>query len=213
MVLWSAVWGFFFSFLHQKRIDYVKHFLWTAGYFLGVAIITCIIFQSYILKIVQGFTIIPFIPLAIVIAASFILYFFLPKYFNEPEKYFEKYPNREYLKIEWRRLISKSTDILAQQIFIVLLVTFLNNIGLSLPEIIIVFFILFGALHIPLISKEWGAWPSWLFGAAVVLFSIIFPILILTVHYGFVYAYLIHWLFYVVTAIVWTTCESIGASL
>jgi hypothetical protein len=201
MTIWSVGWGFFFFFMHKKKIDYVSHFFWTAGYFLFVAIITCIIFWSYISKVIQGFVIAPFIVLGIVIMTTVILYICLPKYFQQPEEYFEKYPNREYLKIDWRRLVSKSTDILAQQVFIVLLITFLSDAGLLLHQVIIAFLILFGLLHIPLITQEHGAWPSWLFGGAVVTFSIIFPLLILNIHYGFVYTYIIHWLFYVFVAI------------
>lgn len=199
--MWSLAWGIFFFLLRSRGIDYGRHALWTAGYFLSVAIITSAVFWRYILKAAQGFTPTPFVILAIFMAVQFILYVLIPKYFPEPKGYFEKYPNREYLKMDRWRLVSKSMDLLAQQVFIVLLVTFLYESGLSFYQILIAFGILFGFLHIPLIVSERSAWPAWVFGGIVVVFSIIFPTLILKVHYGFVYNYMIHWAFYTVTAI------------
>jgi len=202
MIMCNAAFGIFFIFLHRSGVNYIDHFLWTASYFLFIAIITSLLFWSYIVTALHGFTATPFIVLWIFMLAQVILYIHLPRYLREPKEYFEKYPDRYYLKIDWKRLISKSMDIVAQQVFIVLLVTFLKDAGLSLPEIIFSFTFLFALLHIPLIASEWGAWPSWLFGGIVIVFSIIFPILILKVQYGFIYNIIIHWLFYTVTAVI-----------
>lgn len=195
-----AAFGGFRFFLHANGIGYIRHFLWTAGYFMLVAIITTLAFWDYIDRALQGFSTTPFIVLGIFIAVQAPIYIYLPRYFQEPTEYFETYPERCYLKIDWRRLVSKSMDILAQQVFIVLLIMFLRDAGLSLVQTIAAFAVLFGMLHVPLIASERGAWPSWLFAGIVAVFSIIFPILIIEVQYGFVYTYAIHWLFYMMMA-------------
>lgn len=200
-IIWGISWGVFFWFVYKKDVDYIKHFLLTATYFLCIAIFTSLIFRDHIARVLQNFTATPFIVLGLVIFAHIILYIYLPKYLREPKDYFKKYPKRQYLKIDQRRLVSKSMDILAQQIFVVLLVMFLQDAGLTLSQIIIAFAVIFGLVHTPLILVEWGAWPSWYFTIFSVLSAIIFPILILKVQYGFVYSYIVHWIFYTFTAI------------
>ena len=201
MAWWTTAWGFFFFFMFRRGIDYTRRFWWTALYFLAVAVITCAIFWNYIIVAVSGFTLMPLVILAAVIAGTSILYACLPQYFIEPTAYFQLYPDREYLRISLRRLVPKSMDILAQQIFVVLIVSFLKDAGLSLFPILSAFMVLFGLVHVPLLVSEWGRWPAWLFGGIAVVFSLVFPPLILYVHYGFVYTYLMHWLFYTVSAV------------
>ena len=187
--------------MHKKNADYIQHFLLTAIYFLCVAIFTSLIFRDHIVRAIQNFTATPFIVLGFVILAHIILYIYIPKYLREPKEYFEKYPKRQYLKIDKRRLVSKSLDILSQQIFVVLLVMFLQDASLSLHQIIIAFAIIFGLVHAPLIVVERGTWPSWYFTVFSILSAIIFPTLILKVQYGFVYSYIVHWVFYTFTAV------------
>ncbi|MEK7544778.1 MAG: hypothetical protein AAB551_01470 [Patescibacteria group bacterium] len=199
--IWIVSWGVFFWFMHKKNADYIQHFLLTAIYFLCVAIFTSLIFRDHIVRAIQNFTATPFIVLGFVILAHIILYIYIPKYLREPKEYFEKYPKRQYLKIDKRRLVSKSLDILSQQIFVVLLVMFLQDASLSLHQIIIAFAIIFGLVHAPLIVVERGTWPSWYFTVFSILSAIIFPTLILKVQYGFVYSYIVHWVFYTFTAV------------
>lgn len=199
--IWIVSWGIFFLLMHKKKLDYVKNFLLTGIYFLSVSSIISLVFKDYISRILQNFTITPLIILGATLIAHIILYIYIPQYLNEPKEYFEKYPERQYLKIDYRRLVSKSTDILAQQIFVVLLVLFLQDVGLTLNQIIITFAVIFGLVHAPLILVERGTWPSWYFTLFSVLSAIIFPTLILEVQYGFIYSYIVHWLFYTLTAI------------
>lgn len=201
MILCNATWGFFYMGMHRKGVDYITHFLWTASYFLFVAVLVSFIFWGRLVLVLQDFTAIPFLALGVFMVGQVALYVYFPRHVSEPKKYFETHPDRYYLKIDWRRLVSKSMDILAQQVFIVLLVLFLQDAGLSFYQILLAFGVLFALLHVPLIANERGAWPSWLFAGIVVVFSAVFPMLILTVHYGFVYNYILHWLFYTTVAV------------
>ena len=199
-VLWLASWAIFFGFVY-KRVDYIKHFAWTASYFLVTAVITIVIFKEHILEVVQNFVLIPIVVLIVIIVTHIWLYSYLLKNFKKPAEYFEKYPKRTFLQIDFRRMISKSMDLFAQQIFIVLLALFLKDAGLTLGQIIIAFALIFGAVHAPLIIFERG-WPLWFFTIFSILSAVIFPILILRVNYGFVYSYIVHWTFYTLMAIV-----------
>jgi len=62
------------------------------------------------------------------------------------------------------------------------------------------FAVLFGAAHIPSIffeSRTWGIF----FASFSVLSALIFPALILLVPYGFIYAFIIHFLFYIIAGV------------
>lgn len=167
------------------------------------------IFWQYLAPIVFDVELAPLIVLAVFTVVQLVFFIYVPWRLREPEEYLKAYPDRYYLKVDWRRLISKSADIAAQQVFIILLVIFLRDAGLSLFQMTVSFLFLFALLHVPLIVDEWGRWPSWLFAGAVVAFGISFPPLVLYVPYGFVYTYIIHWSFYILTALVfWIRYDS-----
>jgi hypothetical protein len=203
MALCFTAWGLFYAGLYRKLgIDYTRRFLLTTGYFFTVAIIALVIFRQLLTPILTDISMPPLVTLTLFMIFQTILYVLLPRYIRKPEEYFNRYPDRYFLKIDWRRLISKSADIVAQQFIILVLVLSLHDAGIPLPQLCLLFGFLFMLLHIPLIASERGAWTSWLFATIVVVFSIIFPVLILTVSYGFIYNIVLHWLFYTVTAIV-----------
>lgn len=167
---------------------------------MAVLGIICIVFWRQIAVVAYPVAWTPLIMLALFVLCQLAWCYYLRKNFKEPREYLQNYPNRYYLEVGWRRLISKSADIAAQQAFIIVLVVTLQGMGLAIYQVIAAFLVLFGLLHVPLVVIEWGRWPSWLFAGAVLAFSLAFPLLVLFVPYGFVYAYMLHWLFYMATA-------------
>ncbi len=201
MLVCTATFGFFFMGMHRRGVTYGRHFLWTTAYFFSVALFVAILYRERLGTLLQGDFLIPlsvFIGGMTVLGALHVL---TPRILARPTSYLAQYPDRYYLDIDWKRFVSKSMDILAQQVIIILLVLLLSESGRSMGEVIPVFMLLFFLLHIPLIVSERGTWPSVLFAAIVFVFSITFPVLILMVPYGFVYTYLLHWTFYIVTAL------------
>ncbi|HEY6020267.1 MAG TPA: hypothetical protein VIY48_10295 [Candidatus Paceibacterota bacterium] len=201
MSLCFFAWGFFYIGLHRNGIGYVRHFWITTIYFLTAGSLTGLIFHEQTLRALQHPTRQPLVLLAVFMLVQVAVSLLVPRYVPEPRAYFAQYPDRYFLQINWRRSIAKSADIASQQVFIVLLITFLHDAGLPLVQTIAGFLILFSLLHIPLIANEWGRWPAWVFIGAVVVFSLLFPPLILYVPYGFVYTFMIHWMFYTVMAV------------
>jgi len=201
MALCFIAWGFFYLGLHRRGISYTEHFEITTLYFVCVGILIAALFWREVSHVVPAFSIIPFVFVAAFLFALILISIVVPKYVRTPVAYFTTYPDRYYLKLDWRRVISKSADIAAQQVFIVVLVVGLKDAGLTLPVLILYFFLLFALLHVPLIASERGRWPSLVFAGAVVAFSLLFPPLILFVPYGFIYTFLIHWIFYMTLAL------------
>ena len=207
LALCYGAWGFFHGFLHKRGVTFESGYVWTSSYFLGVAAVLAAIFWSSLGPVVSNYELTPLLVLTVVLCAVLLIQLQLPKYVQEPRNYFEVHPNRYYLKLGWRRFVSKTVEIAAQQVFIVVLVVLLRDLGLRLPELIIIFGMLFFFLHIPLLTIERGRWPMWAFLGAVIGFSIIFPYFILYVPYGFAYNIAIHWLFYSFMAVTfWMWC-------
>lgn len=202
MALCFLAWGLFYNLLHRKGVTYTRHFLWTTTYFLVVAMVMCAVFWRHLVPAIQGIALVPLMALVVFIAVQLVFFVYVPRRLREPCEYFEAHPDRYYLKIDWRRLVSKSADIAAQQVFIFLLIVFLREAGFSLYQIVASFTFLFALLHVPLIASEKGRWPSWLFAGAVLVFGVTFPPLILYTPYGFIYSYIIHWSFYMLTALI-----------
>jgi hypothetical protein len=201
MALCVATWGGFYHVLFRRfGLGYTKGFLITTAYFLVSAGVVSVIFWDTLKRVLVDVDALPLVVLGVFMLAQLALYVYIPQRLARPATYLTEHPDRYYLDISWRRLVSKSADIVAQQIYIVLMVLFLQELGLTLYATIVWFGVLFALLHAGLVIAEWGRWPALLFGSAVLGFSLVFPVLILLVPYGFVYNIMLHWLFYTITA-------------
>lgn len=102
--------------------------------------------------------------------------------------------------------LPKSIEILIQQILIAVMVLELSFHFPTLREIKIAYAVCFGGAHVLLFSITGAPTPhAAMMITGSVLSALIFPPLILRVRGGFVYAYMIHLLFYILLAIILRT--------
>lgn len=203
ILVWVSLWFITFgllSVLTKKGITYTQRYGWLIIFFLGCTSLAFFYFWKTVSKVMVKFMATPFIILLFVSILAIMVYYFSHKHLRRPTKLIEKYPHQFFIKMDYRYLLSKSFDILFQQVMIVILVLWLAQRGFSLSEITPWFVVLFGGIHLlalPLAGKIFGTFYliASLFGA------ILFPMLILTVQYGFVYSYVVHFLFYTVSAV------------
>lgn len=96
--------------------------------------------------------------------------------------------------------LPKSVEILFQQILIAAFVYRLSD-SLSLRQIVLWYAILFGGAHILLLLG--GSFPPavLIMTLSAVASAAFFPYVLLRIRYGFVYAYITHWLFYAVLSL------------
>lgn len=194
-LFWFLGWGGFYA-LPRNRRDYIKNFGIISGYFLIVSLIIMFYFHDILAPIYANLTLLPIVLLGIFFLFIFLQYFFSNKYLRKPVELLEKfYSHIAFLSLDYRFLVSKSFDILYQQLLIIVLVFLLSNLGLNIILISIIFAIMFGFGHIAIIKMYKGFFGKLIFFAAIVS-SFLFPYLILNFKYGFVYTYIIHWLFY-----------------
>lgn len=107
--------------------------------------------------------------------------------------------------------LPKSIEILVQQILITVLVLEFYSRFNSLKETVIGYAICFGGAHILLFSINGSPTPyALIMIAGSVLSALVFPFLILRVRGGFIYAYTIHLVFYILLATLLRTLPLYG---
>ena len=181
-------------------IDYIRKPLFTVAYFLFVSFSMLIVFRYRIYPFVENFAVTPFIFLVLLFIFNFFVYFFARRFLKKPEEFIAKSPNEFSARMDYNYLISKPFDILTQQIFMVIFLSILVSLGFNLAEIILISVLIFALMHVPLLASVGRFWGIF-YTVAGIFSALIFPILILKVHYGFVYSYIIHWLFYTLSAL------------
>lgn len=204
LLLWTVPWLTFFWYLNKHNINYVDNYWITTLSFFIISVFIIVLFYPYFAPFIRHFTIIPFYFLILFYTIAFLTYFLSRKLFAPSIAYWKQQQKVFSFSIlmNYRFLLSKSFEILFQQITVVLLLSFLLQARLKLINLIYVFTAIFGISHIPavIVKKHNVVWYA-VFTLASFLSGIIFPVLITTVHYGFVYTYIIHWFFYILTGV------------
>lgn len=98
--------------------------------------------------------------------------------------------------------LPKSADILFQQILVAVMVLSAARAMISLPVISVGMAVLFGGFHLLLIFDGFTLFYVARFTIAATAFGLTIPWLYLRTHYGFRWAYGLHWSFYAVDAAV-----------
>jgi hypothetical protein len=100
--------------------------------------------------------------------------------------------------LDYRYLVSKAFEILYQQTMIVVLILIINGTINNLAGVMIVYAVVFGLGHFPMIGLFGEQQKSFtrFYVVVAVGSAIVFPVLILRVNYGFVYSYVVHSIFY-----------------
>ncbi len=200
ILMWFGTWAFFFFYLFSRGINYIDHHEVTTLYFLFVIITVIGLFGNRLALFVADYDKLPFGILAAAFLLNIAIYYYTPLFLRRPTTLIRKNPSAFFLTFDYRYLISKTFDILYQQIFVILLVAALDRMGFTIPQIIGAFALLFGLIHVPLVFVEgrfWGLYHT----TAALLSAIVFPPLILMVPYGFIYTFIIHWGFYTLSGL------------
>jgi hypothetical protein len=202
VVVWLAGWGVAF-WLIKRGITYVERYLVTSFVFLSFSALLIVLFRRRFETLTGTPTALPFLLLFLVVMITLGLYAVCPRYFSRPDALIARHPEEFYLRLDYRYLVSKSFEVLFQQLVIVVLTLLLAATGLSMMGIVLAFLVLFGLMHLPMLRIV-GRGPGVYYTIAASTFAVVFPILILRVHYGFVYSYAAHWFAYMLAgALVW----------
>lgn len=176
---------------HTNPILYtIYYFTFTLLYFIP--------FNNELLTFFANYTSIGIIALLAVIVINTKL----SDYIDENTK--TNYPTCNYnypsFMKRWNRkyIVSKSFDILFQQISLISIILYMQNLGFENLLIIGILFFVFGVGHVFKIFVN-GKFYGEYFTAFGILASLVFPIVILFEPYGFYITYTLHWTFYTIS--------------
>ncbi len=208
LLIWIFCWVLSWTglFLLPKR-NYIKNYILISIYFFLISLILIFIFRKIMEDLSKRLTILSLVLILILFLIIFLTYFFSNKFVKKPLEFLAKYSHVSYLMMDYKYLLSKSFEILYQQILIISLVFILAESGLNLFFITIIFVILFGFGHLPVIKLQKDFFGYFILLAGLCS-SFLFPFLILNFKYGFIYTYIAHWLFYSNTGLLFWILES-----
>ncbi len=194
ILLWVVTFGTIY-FLNKKGVTYIKLYGLFVSIFMFFTLISLFYFKDVFLNMNLSLHFLPLFFLSLMYALTITLYYLFPMYIPRPSSLITQYHSQYFLRMDFRYLFSKSFDLLFQQTMIVIMVLWLSQHNYQLSQIILYFLLLFGLIHL------FAFFPAgFFFGTYYLIASfigaLIFPILILTVDYGFVYSYILHFSFY-----------------
>lgn len=187
------------EFWFKMDINMIKNHIYSAIYFLFWSIVLFLVFEPWLSDIITEFNIVPIIILVFLFLVSSLIYYLLKHKLKPPKKLMKRYPKEKFLTLSYRYLFSKSFDILFQQMAVVIAVIMLAKSGVDFVTLTFGFALVFGFLHARIVQKEGSI--GWIYVIASTFAGIIFPYLILEVNYGFIYTYILHWMYYLLLGV------------
>jgi hypothetical protein len=201
LVIWFLVWLTYY-FLSNRKMSYVEKYRLTAIFFLLASALILLVFHRDLYFLIKSnFQIIPFLSLILLFVFNSLAYKYVGSFFPNYKKAFELDGTLYFAKFDKKYLLSKSFEILYQQIMISLLSIWLVGSGFYFLTTVFIFALVFGLGHVPLFfysKKSVGLF----FLFASIISSFVFPFLILKVEWGIVYSYIFHWIFYIIAGFV-----------
>jgi len=197
LFLWIILWSIFL-FIRKETMTNPQGYLLTSAYFLFSSVLIILIFKDYLKFVIpKKRSITPFIALLLSIALSFVIYYHLTINFQIPEEisFLMESTIKDHFSLQGNFIIHTFFEVLFQQTLIILLTGFFTiKMKLSMKKTLIYFLLVFGTLHLIGLSVS-GVYGS-IFLIASIFASLIFPYIIARIEYGFVYSYIIHFLFH-----------------
>lgn len=198
ILCWLIIKGIFYAF-SNKGFLYIKQYKSITLYFILASLVVYWIFQTDITFLVSRVNTQDVILLTIFFIVISSIYLLSPLLFTKKQLDSNALA---LTKMDIRYLFAKSFEIIFQQLLIIALVAILRQTGVEDVLIYLIFSLLFGFLHLPLMKirgKRFGIY----FSIAAFISGFLFPYLIIHVHEGFIYSYMAHWGFYIGTGILY----------
>lgn len=193
VVGWAA-----FAYVSKHKLNYIKDYKKVSVVFLLGTLAFILLYFRYLGQFFVTFSFIPFLILIVFYFLIIFIYRYLRPHRNKALIQKNEAKGLYFTSMENNYLISKSFNILFQQVGILCVVAFLKNLGIQTILIMIIFAILFGVSHIYLYVKNLSSMIAEIFIPASIVSGLLFPPMVLTIQYGIIYTYSIHWSFYII---------------
>lgn len=199
LIIQSIGWGGF-SFLRSHGVNYIDNYLITTIYFINLNLLCIYLFRDILKekwpkpsKLQIALFLIFFIILSFV-------YYICENNSNLPNL-LKKFPEISLINFNFRYILTKSLEILFQQITIIFLILLMHRNKVSLKNITIFFATVFPLTHLVNYFFTTTLFAL-IFQVASIIGGLTFPYLIIKIKNGFLYTYLLHWTFYLILKII-----------
>lgn len=202
VLCWVVIKGVFYIFSNRGYL-YIQQYKLITIYFILSSTSVYWLFQKDILFLVSQITSKDISLLSIFLTCIAGVYLISPIVFTHKQLAANALA---LTKMDLRYLFAKSFEIVFQQLLIIALVSILMQFGITNLLIYITFSLLFGILHLPLMrirGKRFGIY----FSLAAFISGFLFPYLILHFLSGYIYSYMLHWGFYIITGILYNVLK------
>ena len=182
------------NYLSHPRVHIIKDYNQIALLFLISTVTLFIVYFTFIKQLFIIFSPIPFFLLGVFYCLLLLIYRFMRPYVDVA--LIEKLESKKvyFASLSYRYMIFKSFDILFQQVAILCVIAFLKDLHISYPFLVLFFAAGFSVSHFFMFQR--GLAIGMIFLVSAFFGGLIFPLL-LSLQYGIVYAFMLHWLFYI----------------
>lgn len=188
---------FIFLFNRRLRMSFSENPALTFVYFVGMGIAVAALFPSYAVQLFFPHSIASVVfCLAVLFVLNPWIYDRLEDLKKEPSRLAKANPDQQFLLIEDRYLLSKTGDVIFQQIVAGILILLLAKAGMSFEMLVPVFAGIFFLSHLHMFISTRPIWAAY-FTLFATLGAFVLPFLILNVEGGVYYAIAVHTLWYV----------------
>ncbi|MEJ2721945.1 MAG: hypothetical protein P8181_12530 [bacterium] len=200
LAIWIIAWRGFYGPMAGRRINYIDGFPVTCVYFLLWSVLVFLLFRDTFARIAYEITPVPFLVLAVVFAVQALLYRLGARRMERPDALIRNNPREMFLRLDYRYLVSKSFEVMFQQVMVVLLILTAWRLTGSLLGTVVVFAAVFAFAHLPMVAifGERAGFFAGLYMVAAMASAVAFPVVILEVNLGFVYTYAMHTMFFTI---------------
>ncbi len=197
LLLWFGGWYGWVKML-KRGMNYITSYRITTLYFIFLSFISWRLYHGHLSAFFSSLPakVMPIYFLIFFFVLLVSIYFFSHRIFDKT--LLASQFNRKIFAatMDYRFLFAKSFDILFQQISFLILVLLLKDVVVGTGTIVIFSGLIFGIVHLPLLILRHHVLVPY-FVIASFFAGIIFSFLIVTLPYGFIYAYCLHWSFYI----------------
>lgn len=188
----------FIYLLNRKwRLSFSKNPSFMFLYFVGMALMVVVLFWGYARVLLLPVSVISVLTCLVVLTVlNPWIYDRLQSLKRQPTKLAHAHPDQQFLLIEDRYLLSKTGDVIFQQIAAGILILIMTKAGIPFETLVPLFAGIFFVSHLHMFLSTHIIWAVY-FSLFAVLGGFVLPFLVLNVDGGIYYGIAIHMLWYV----------------
>lgn len=195
--LWAGIAALYVFYLSEHGIEHTKNFYLASLYYGAATVAYLFIFRTYVNIAVTHSLLFSTAALLLVVLLAHVL---IRKFLTEPKEFIQNNPKVYFATLNYSHFVSNTFIILFQQITFIILTNILHRKNFSFTGIILTMIALFISFHAPLVKTLGRFWGLYLTTSSIAG-AIIFPWLYLYSSNGFLYAFMLHWLFYIASGL------------